>query len=225
MDKQKYRHIIEFLILKKKSPKDIYHELLDTYGDDCPSKTTVYFWCSEIRHGRKSLEDDPRSGRPCTATSPQLCEEILLTVRADRRVTVRRLAEIHGVSKSSIDVILRERLHMKKLCARWVPRMLLLQDNAPPHTSQIAIAAADQCGYRLLPHPPYSPDLAPSDYYLFANLKLHVKGRRYNTDCDVMDAVDEFFEGCSADWFKRGLAMLENRWQACIVAKGDYFEK
>ena len=101
----------------------------------------------------------------------------------------------------------------------------LLQDNAPPHTSQIAIAAADQCGYRLLPHPPYSPDLAPSDYYLFANLKLHVKGRRYNTDCDVMDAVDEFFEGCSADWFKRGLAMLENRWQACIAAKGDYFEK
>ena len=72
------------------------------------------------------LEDDPRSGRPCTATSPQLCEEILLSVRADRRVTVRRLAEIHGVSKSSIDVILRERLHMKKLCARWVPRMLTL---------------------------------------------------------------------------------------------------
>ena len=95
----------------------------------------------------------------------------------------------------------------------------------PPHTSQIAIAAADQCGYRLLPYPPHSPDLAPLDYYLFANLKLHVKGRRYNTDYDVMDAVDEFFEGCSADWFKRGLAMLENRWQACIVAKGDYFEK
>ena len=126
MDKQKYRHIIEFLILKKKSPKDIHHELLDTYGDDCPSKTTAYFWCSEIGHGRKSLEDDPRSGRPCTATSPQLCEEILLSVRADRRVTVRRLAEIHGVSKSSTDVILRERLHMKKLCARWVPRLLTL---------------------------------------------------------------------------------------------------
>ena len=36
-----------------------------------------------------------------------------------------------------------------------------------------------------------------TNYYLFANLKLHVKGRRYNTDCDVMDAVDEFFGGAA----------------------------
>ena len=77
-----------------------------------------------------------------------------------------------------------DQLRRLRECMKKTRRGLLrkdvwpLQDNAPPHTSQIAIAAADQCGYRLLPHPPYSPDLAPSDYYLFANLKLHVKGRR-----------------------------------------------
>ncbi|XP_030003909.1 histone-lysine N-methyltransferase SETMAR-like [Sphaeramia orbicularis] len=44
--------------------------------------------------------------------------------------------------------------------------VLLLQDNAPVHTAQVAVAEAHNCGFELLPHPPYSPDLAPSDFYL-----------------------------------------------------------
>ncbi len=48
--------------------------------------------------------------------------------------------------------------------------VLLLQDNAPVHTSQVAVASATKCGFELLPHPPYSPDLAPSDFFLFPNL-------------------------------------------------------
>ena len=43
--------------------------------------------------------------------------------------------------------------------------VLLLQDNAPAHTSQVAMTAATECGFEILPHPPYSPDLAPSDFY------------------------------------------------------------
>jgi len=41
--------------------------------------------------------------------------------------------------------------------------MLLLLDNAPAHTSGVATSTVAQCGYELLPHPPYSPDLAPSE--------------------------------------------------------------
>jgi histone-lysine N-methyltransferase SETMAR len=52
--------------------------------------------------------------------------------------------------------------------------VLLLQDNAPAHNSNIAKLAVADCGYELLPHPPYSPDMAPSDYYLFPNLKLNL---------------------------------------------------
>ena len=40
--------------------------------------------------------------------------------------------------------------------------VLLLQDNAPAHRSQVAMTAVSRCGFELLPHPPYSPDLAPS---------------------------------------------------------------
>ena len=51
---------------------------------------------------------------------------------------------------------------------KWV---LLHQDNASVHKSIIAMAAVHDCGFTLLDHPPYSPDLAPLDYFLFPNMK------------------------------------------------------
>jgi len=51
--------------------------------------------------------------------------------------------------------------------------VLLLHDNVPAHTSAVVTSAAAECGYELLPHSLYSPDLAPSDFYLFLLLKQH----------------------------------------------------
>ena len=47
--------------------------------------------------------------------------------------------------------------------------VLLLQDNAPVHTSQVAMTAATECGFEIPPHPPYSPDIAHSELYMFPN--------------------------------------------------------
>ena len=52
--------------------------------------------------------------------------------------------------------------------------VLLFQNNAPASTSQVAMAAATECGFGVLPHPPYSPDLDPSDFYLFPKLKTNL---------------------------------------------------
>ena len=54
--------------------------------------------------------------------------------------------------------------------------VLLLQDNAPAYTSQVVMTATIECGFEILPHPPYSPDMAPSDFYLFPKLKSHLRG-------------------------------------------------
>ena len=48
--------------------------------------------------------------------------------------------------------------------------VLLLPDNAPAHTSQVAMTAATECGFEILLHPPYSPNMDPSDFYLDPNL-------------------------------------------------------
>jgi len=58
---------------------------------------------------------------------------------------------------------------------------VLLHDNAPAHTSAVAMSAAAECSYELLGlrHPPYSPDLAPSNLYLFPVLKEHLSGTHF----------------------------------------------
>ena len=89
--------------------------------------------------------------------------------------------------------------------------ILLLQDNAPAHTSRIAVSAAAECGFKILSHPLYSPDLAPSDYYLFPKLKSVLRGQRFATDNDVMHAVESFLQEQTLDWYNVGLLRLEHR--------------
>ena len=71
--------------------------------------------------------------------------------------------------------------------------VLLLHDNAPAHTA-FAMSAAAECGYELLLHPPYSPDLAPSDLYLFPVLKEHLSGTHFSSDNDVIVYVEVFLQ-------------------------------
>ena len=61
---------------------------------------------------------------------------------------------------------------------------MLLQDDAPGHTSQVALAAATKCKLEIFPHPPYmySADLAPSNFCLFPNLKTCLRGTNFGRD-------------------------------------------
>ena len=70
--------------------------------------------------------------------------------------------------------------------------VLLLQDNTSAHTSQVAMTAPTVCGFEILPHPPYSPDMAPSDFCLFPKLKFHLLCTQYGSNEGVIEAVNEF---------------------------------
>jgi histone-lysine N-methyltransferase SETMAR len=63
----------------------------------------------------------------------------------------------------------------------------LLHDNARPHASRQTQHLLKQFGWTVMPHPPYSPDLAPSDYHLFPYLKEHLGGQRFSTDDEVKE--------------------------------------
>jgi hypothetical protein len=79
--------------------------------------------------------------------------------------------------------------------------VLLLHDNAPVHISAKSQAAIQQCGFQQLNHPPYSPDLAPSDYFLFRVMKNIFRGKRFSSDEEVKEAVTTWFEEQSKDFF------------------------
>lgn len=100
-----------------------------------------------------------------------------------------------------------------------------LHDNAPIHTSGLSTAAIQGCGLTVLPHPPYSPDLAPSDFYLFNKLKQVLRGHLFANKEDLKSAVTEFLNEKSKEFFKKAFSELAMRWKKCVDVNGNYFEK
>lgn len=349
MEKIEYRAVIRFLYLKSKTNDEIKTELDSVYGNDAPSIATVKRWTAEFRRGRTSIFDEERPGRPNEVTTEEMINKIHDIVLADRRVKLREIVDIVNISKERVENILHKHLHMRKLSARWVPRLLTIdqkrnrvttsveclemlrrnpddflrryitvdetwihhytpeskiqsrqwveagssaptkakvvasagkvmatvfwdahgiifidylqkgktitglyysalldrldneikekrphlkkkkvlfhQDNAPAHKSLVVMAKLHELRYELLPHAPYSPDLAPCDFYLFPNLKKWLGGKRFGSNEEVMAETNAYFEEFDKSYYLDGIKKLEYRWTKCIELKGDYVEK
>ena len=85
--------------------------------------------------------------------------------------------------------------------------------------------AVERNGYELIPHPVYSPDLAPNDFFLFPNLKKDIRGCYFRSDEEVVTAVEEWVNGKDPDFFRSGLMALEHRWSKCFTLEGNYIER
>ena len=312
--KVEYLTVIRYLYLKGKTGKEIHGKLTDVYGSSAPSYAQVKFWVGEFKRSRMSLENEARSGRPLDATDEEMCKKVRDLVYSDRQIQVEEIAQALGISHGSISALLHDRLGMRKLTARWVPRshsdkqmatrasvcstllkrfrlkddfllhlvtvdetwvhyepenkaqwlgprsprpkkfkmqpsagkvmatvfwdakgvimldflpkrstiigvyyanlldqlrtpihenrrgklskgVLLQQDNARVHTCKVAMNAVERNGYELIPHPAYSPDLAPSEFFLFPNLKKDILGLHFRSDEEVVMAVEEWVNG------------------------------
>jgi histone-lysine N-methyltransferase SETMAR len=79
--------------------------------------------------------------------------------------------------------------------------------------------------YELLEHPPSSPDLAPSEFYLFPKLKLFLAGQCFSSNQEAIAAVEGYFADLTKNHYRDGIMALEHRWNKCISLKGDYGEK
>ena len=343
------RSIIFFLLKENREGAEIHQRLENVFGDRAVSKKTVYNWIEKLKQGRDSLEDDSRSGRPSTSVNQHSIARVEELLEEDRRLTVSDIAEKVYISEGSAHTILHERLGLRWVSARWVPkllapeqklervrvcsslqflleeygenfwrrivttdetwlpyynsetkaqsmswvkpgetppvkakatpsagkvmmtvfwdceglieisylprgetinadyyieqlnrlhaalkksrpgklhqRILLQHDNARPHTAKKTIAALREKNWELLPHPPYSPDLAPSDFWLFGPLKSGLRGKKYETLKAIQSDVKKWFLAQDKDWFKRGIQSLEKRWEKCVERDGDYVEK
>ena len=83
--------------------------------------------------------------------------------------------------------------------------VLLQQDKARIPICKVAMDAVEPNGYELIPHPACSPDLAPSDSFLFPNLKKDIRGCHFRSDEEVVTAVEEWVSGKDPDFFSSGL--------------------
>jgi histone-lysine N-methyltransferase SETMAR len=73
-------------------------------------------------------------------------------------------------------------------------KIIFHQNNAPAHKSVLAMGKLRDLHYELLEHPTYSPDLAPSDFFLFPKLKLFLAGQRFSSSQEAIAAVEGFLQ-------------------------------
>ena len=106
-----------------------------------------------------------------------------------------------------------------------VSDLYYLHDNAPIYTSRLSTTAIKDCGLILLPHPPYSPDLAPSDFFLFNHLKRELRGKHFSSKDDLQKTVTDYLDEKSPDFFKNAFSQLATRWKKCIEVSGNFIEK
>ncbi|GFV09790.1 mariner Mos1 transposase [Trichonephila clavipes] len=104
-------------------------------------------------------------------------------------------------------------------------KVLFHQDNAPALKPVIAIAKINELKFELLPDAPYSPDLAPSDYFLFSNMKKWLSGQRSSNDEEVISAVNGYFEEQDSSYYKKGTELIEHHSEKYVQLKGDYVER
>lgn len=318
------------------------------YLDSSPGKSTIEKWYGKFKRGEMSTEDGERSGRPKEVVTDENIKKIHKMILNDRKIKLMEIAEALKISKERVGHIIHQHLGMRKLCAKWVPRELTMdqkqqriddseeclqlltrnkpeflrryvtmdetwihhytpesnrqsaewtatgeptpkrgktqqsagkvmasvfwdahgiifidylekgktinsdyyiallerlkveiakkrphmkkkkvlfhQDNAPCHKSLKTMAKLHELGFELLPHPPYSPDLAPSDYFLFSDLKRMLAGKKFGSNEEVIAETEAYFEAKPKEYFKNGIEKLEGRYNRCIAIEGNYVE-
>ena len=98
------------------------------------------------------------------------------------------------------------------------------QDNSPDHNSILVSDYLSKMGVKTVPHPPYRPDLASCDFWLFAKLKEKLRGCRYETIVEMKEAITKVIDTLTQEDFHGSFQKLLERYNKCISAGGDYFE-
>lgn len=330
--------------------QESYERLTVAFGDQAPSRASVFNWFAEFRRGRQSLEDDERCGRPISATGEENVAAVKTMVDEDSRVTVSQIEQELGISSGSVRMILHEKLRLNKVSARWVPHMLtqeqkdarvkwcremlarfdggrsrtvweivsgdeswicsfdpetkqqsaqwtpvggappqkfrrdrsvakqmvatfvsktghvvtiplvtqrtvtadwyvnhclpkvleavpqqrprtrhrgllLHHDNAPAHKAKRTQDFLDQERVQQVGHPPYSPDLAPCDFFVFPITKKQMRGVRFESPEAAVQAYIQHVEDIPALEWSHCFDKWFQRMKTCIDSAGKYFKK
>jgi len=101
---------------------------------------------------------------------------------------------------------------------------MLHHDNAPAHASLLIRSYLAKHQTSVVPHPTYSPDLAPANVFLFPKIKTTLKGRLFQTIEEIRKNAIRELRAITESSFQEAFQKREKRWEPCIASRWDYFE-
>jgi len=347
-EKLEQRYCIKFCVKLGDSQVETIRKIQQAFGNEAMGTTQIKEWYNRFKDGRTSVESEARSGRPSTSRNEIVIDQVRTLLMQDRRITIRELADEAGVSIGSVHSIVTEDLGLRRISAKFVPKLLTIEqkqlrleiaqdmletvnsdpnffntvitgdetwvygydpetkfqssqwkhptsprpkkarkvrsnvkvmltvffdssgvvhheyaphgttitkeyyqevlrrlrdavrrkrpdlwaavnwqlhhDNAPAHSSHLIQSFLAKHNTPVLRQAPYSPDMAPCDFWLFPKLKMPLKGTRFQSREDIMRNATDQLRAIPKEAFQRCFRQWQNRWEKCVAAQGDYFE-
>ena len=101
---------------------------------------------------------------------------------------------------------------------------MLHHDSAPAHALLLIRSYLALQQTSIVPHPPYSPDLAPADFFLFPKLKTTLKGHRFPTIEEIRENAIREMHIITESAFQEAFQQWKKHWERYITSRGDYCE-
>jgi len=131
---------------------------------------------------------------------------------------------VNQVYYLEVEERLREKVRRKRPELFANNSWILHHDNAPTHMGQCVREFLATKQITVLEHPAYSPDLAPSDFFLFPKIKEILKGKHFDDIDDIRSNTTAALKAISQNQFLSCSEGWTRRWHQCIASQGEYFE-
>ncbi|KAG5323180.1 MOS1T transposase, partial [Pseudoatta argentina] len=208
--------------IQKKSAAEAHRILVQTYGDNALSDTTCRDWFRRFKNNDFQLEDKERSGAPKKFQGKELeqlldedpsqtLSELGKILQVDESTVSKRLKGLGMIQKQGhwvpYELITGDRYRLqlmrlsralkekRPLYAQRHDKVILLHDNARPHVAKPVKTYLETLKWEVLPHPPYSPDIAPSDFHLFRSMAHGLADRRFHSYEEAQKWIDSSILG------------------------------
>lgn len=112
----------------------------------------------------------------------------------------------------------------RPLYAKRHDKVIFQHDNARPHVAKTVKETLEALNWDVLLHPPYSPDIAPSDYHLFRSMTHGLADQHFTSYEEAKNWIDSWIASKDEEFFKRGIRILPDRWSKVVVNNGQYFQ-
>ncbi|GFV00359.1 histone-lysine N-methyltransferase SETMAR [Trichonephila clavipes] len=100
--------------------------------------------------------------------------------------------------------------------------VVLQHDNVRPQCARKTPQKINGLGWEVLPHPPYSPDIAPTDFHLFRSNQHFLTNKKFQNFDDMKNAISRYFTEKPIDFYRSSFENLHARWQKVVANEGDY---